>query len=295
IIGSRPFRIASTVALIGVGVSQIPLGDVLDRLDSASLPLVTLGAALLLLGQIVSGQRWRELSLQLGLDETPRWFIAIYLRGCFYNSVLPTGIGGDAVRVGAVRPLGTWKTATRSVVTDRVTGLVALALAAGALLPVAGLGLPPEITWPVAIVSYAGLGATVVVAAQRGLLSWLGWTLVFEVVWFTGVWALARSLSIPLGWATPAVVLVVGIAMALPISFGGHGAREAGFLLALAPLGVAADAAVALGVLFGAALAAVGLVGAFVRVRPARVYPMPDPQSLDAAPSRVGVSVGVQS
>ena len=58
------------------------------------------------------------------------------------------------------------------------------------------------------------------------------------------------------------MTLIVAVAIALPISIGGTGTREAGFVVALAPLGIGTEAAVALGISFGVVLALVGLVGA---------------------------------
>jgi uncharacterized membrane protein YbhN (UPF0104 family) len=86
-------------------------------------------------------------------------------------------------------------------------------------------------------------------------------------MWTIGVWLLADSLHVGLPLAaTPAVVLVAGVAVALPLSVGGLGTREAAFVLTCAPLGMAAEAAVTLGMAFGIALAAIGLLGAIVRL-----------------------------
>ena len=80
---------------------------------------------------------------------------------------------------------------------------------------------------------------------------------------------LAEALDLGLDAAAmPIVTLIVAIAIALPISIGGTGTREAGFVVALAPLGIGTEAAVALGISFGVVLALVGLVGAPLSVAP---------------------------
>ena len=119
-----------------------------------------------------------------------------------------------------------------------------------------------------AIATAAGWGNLVsivlaIVLARRGLAGFVGWTLLFMAVWFGGIWVLARALDIELDAAAlPIVTLIVAAAIALPISIGATGTREAGFVVALAPLGVGTDQAVALGISFGVVLALVGLVGA---------------------------------
>jgi hypothetical protein len=83
---------------------------------------------------------------------------------------------------------------------------------------------------------------------------------------------LARALDVDIGAAAlPIVTLIVAVAIALPISIGGTGTREAGFVVALAPLGIGTENAVALGISFGVVLALVGLVGAPLSVAPEQI------------------------
>lgn len=260
-------RLVSTLALVGLAWWRLDVTAVLDALASVK-PLPALaGWTALLAGQLISGARWRAVAARQGLHAPRGWFVAAYLRGCFYNTVLPTGIGGDATRVLLARRLTTTAIATRTVLVDRGAGFAALLLSAMALLPFTGYASGASAGVAIAL-GLAGLVvglATAGLVARRGWFDWLRWTLAFEVVWFAGVWLLAQSVGIPLSpLAVPLVVLIVGVAIALPISIGGTGAREVAFVLALAPLGVSATAAVALGIAFGLALALVGICGVLV-------------------------------
>lgn len=266
-------QIIGTVVLVGVAVKALDLTAAADTLLGISPGPALVGFALLFVGQLVSAMRWREIAAHAGVPGSPGWFGRVYLRGCFYNTVLPTGLGGDAVRARLLRKLTSTRTATRTVVSDRLLGFAALAGTAALAAPFTAY-VETKALSALALVSLVMICVGLVVLASTGRLPrWIartaGWTLAYEIIWFAGVWFLAAAVDIAIAPAAlPIVVFIVGVALALPVSIGGTGAREGAFVLALTPLGVAAEPAVALGVLFGLALAAVGLVGAFVRVTP---------------------------
>jgi hypothetical protein len=81
--------------------------------------------------------------------------------------------------------------------------------------------------------------------------------------WVMSVSFLARSLSLGVGFDVLFFVApLVALATLLPISVGGIGIREAGYALLLAPYGVSAGDAVALGLLqYGTFLVVAGLGG----------------------------------
>lgn len=264
----RALRIVVSVCLVLVALRALDLPAVADVFAGVRPGEAAVALAMLTGGQLVCALRWRALARRGGLHASGSWFAAAYLRGCFYNTFLPTGMGGDAVRVMLSRRLGGTAAAVRAVAADRLWGLAALAAVAMTLLP-----LTPQLVddagvrTAVAAVGAATAIVVTVVALARRLPAWVGWSLVYVVMWTIGVWLLADSLHVALPLvATPAVVLAAGIAVALPLSVGGLGTREAAFVLACAPLGVAAEPAVALGIAFGIALAAIGLLGAVVRL-----------------------------
>jgi len=265
----RPLvQIAVPVILIGLGVWQLDMTAVGSTLVQADLGLAAGALFLLLLGQLASGMRWRALARILGVERTPRWFIGQYLRGCFYNSVLPTGLGGDAIRIMALRPFTSTPVAVKAVTADRISGLLALALIAAALFPLTpyAAGRWPELALGTAALGTITLTSVCLLRVRMG--AWLCWTALFLSLWCCGVWLLALALKVELPIATvPTVVLVVGAALAIPASIGGVGTREAGFVMATAPLAVSASSAVALGVAFGLALTVIGLAGAPLAAR----------------------------
>ncbi len=264
-------QIIGTIVLVGIAVAALDLTAALDTLLSTRPDLALVGFALLLVGQLVSALRWRELAAHRGVPGSASWFGRVYLRGCFYNSVLPTGLGGDAVRVMLLRKVASTRAATRSVLTDRMLGFAALAVTAAVVAPFTPYLRLEEPGAAALATSLVLATAVAVLVLVRRAPAWVlrtgAWTVAYEFIWFAGVWFLALAVGLPVPLvAVPVVVLIVGVALALPLSIGGTGAREGAFVLALAPLGFQPEAAVALGILFGLALAAVGLLGALVPV-----------------------------
>lgn len=170
-------RVIGTAVLVSLAAWQLDLTAVAGAFYDLDPAAAGAGTAILLAGQGISGLRWRTVAGRFGLRATRAWFTRAYLHACFYNSFLPTGIGGDATRVLLARRLGSPAAAARSVAIDRVGGLAALTVTVGALLPLAGFGLSPGL-------AFAGLAAAVLVTVgatavllRRGLGPWLGWTL----------------------------------------------------------------------------------------------------------------------
>jgi glycosyltransferase 2 family protein len=257
------WRVLSAVTIIAFGVTQIDWNEVGSALTVASVPLIAASWALLLAGQVVSGIRWSLIAAELGSAAPRNWFVRAYLRGCFYNVFLPSGLGGDAMRLAVLRREMGVRGAGRTIVYDRVGGLVALCLIAAVALPWTPYLEPAAVQYGVAAAGIAGVAGTAGWLLRRGLVALLAWTLVFEVLWLAGIWTLSHAIHIPLEpAAVAAVTVIVSLAIALPISIGATGTREAGMVLAVAPLGIGTADGVALGIAFGVVLALVGLVGA---------------------------------
>ena len=85
-------------------------------------------ALLLQLGSTyLAAYRWRAISKLLVFNESLSFYVKSYFKGSFFNQVLPSSIGGDAVRVLDLTKLGyDKKEAFYGVFVDRVVGLVGL-------------------------------------------------------------------------------------------------------------------------------------------------------------------------
>jgi glycosyltransferase 2 family protein len=76
--------------------------DVWTQLKAASPTWVAIGAAMLCAGWLVNSVRWGLLLRAAGVIENWLTLASLYFIGMFFSQILPTGAGGDAVRMWAV-------------------------------------------------------------------------------------------------------------------------------------------------------------------------------------------------
>ncbi len=89
----------------------------------------TIGIALLfqLASTYLAAYRWRAISKLLVFKEKLSFYVNSYFKGAFFNQVLPSSIGGDAVRILDLTAKGyDKKDAFYGVFVDRIVGLVGL-------------------------------------------------------------------------------------------------------------------------------------------------------------------------
>ena len=197
-----------------------------------------------------SAQRWRLVARGLGVVLTLRQAVAAVYRAQFLNSVLPGGVLGDVHR-------GLTHRTVRSVVWERVLGqsvAVALALLVALVAWPAGSAPPTTVLAALAVAGIVAVATLVVVLANRGVLepeavppvlalsalAAAGHAVVFVVA--------ARAVGVDATAATLVpIALVVLVMAAVPLNVAGWGPREgaAAWTFALAGLGAATGATVA--------------------------------------------------
>ena len=239
--------------------------------------------------QLVSARRWQRLARPLGFDHRLWEFAGFYFIGTFFNLLLPTSVGGDVVRSCYLdgRSGRGWS-AFLTVLADRLSGvLILLSMAAASALVVrepgwvgwwaAGAGglaavgllvflfaprqLPPR--WRFGLVSKVLAVAGVYRSSPRLLAGVAVLSAVVQAANALMVWLLTRALGLPVPLPLCfALVPLVSLLTLAPVSLNGMGVREGGLVVLLAPLGVSAEEAVTLGLLWLSVLVAAGLAGA---------------------------------
>ena len=285
------------LALLAAVLALADPARVLAQLRAAQPGWLLAGLAAAIASNLVSALRWRALARWLGADmgagDACRW----YFQAIGLNALLPGAVvGGDVYRAVVLRRAGGDRAGTLastwSVLLDRLSGLWMLcaigglgaALCADVLAPwlrlpagafialmLAGTLLWLVLPWALpALLARAGGGwlAPLRVAAARPDFGrqLLGQALASAAVQLLSAAALASG-ALALGVAQPPAVWAWAIApvflmAALPLSVGGWGTREAATVAALAPFGVAAPAAVGVGVIYGLYQLAQGALGA---------------------------------
>ena len=286
-------------------VAVIALADparVLAQLRQAHVGWLLAGLAAAVASNVVSALRWRALARWLGADVSVRDASRWYFQAIGLNALLPGAVlGGDLYRAVVLRRAGQATLASSwSVVLDRVSGLWMLCAIGGLGAALCANVLAPWLRLP------AGAFAALMLA---GTALWLAtpWTLPallrrWGVRWLAPLRAAAQrpDFNRQMGWqalASAAVQLLSAAALAggglalgvqlplaawafaiapvflmaaLPVSVGGWGTREAAAVASLAPFGVAAPAAVGVGVIYGLYQLAQGAMGALAFGLPGR-------------------------
>ncbi len=98
-----------------------------DKLHDVNWNLIPLAWGLMLISTVVKAVRWGLLVRQSRMDVTFRRLLGTYLVGSFFSTVLPTSVGGDAVRaVDMASSTGRVADSTSSVLIERGFGLLAV-------------------------------------------------------------------------------------------------------------------------------------------------------------------------
>lgn len=281
-------RVTVTVGILGYLLSMLDLRELLETLRRVRLAPFVAAVAVYVAGQTLSAGKWALIGRAVGFGRSLAEYVRFYFIGMFFNLFGPSTIGGDVVRalyLGEGRRRGL---AFDTVVFDRVSGLVVLtALAAVALVAFPRWRFP----WPVTATVVA-VGIVLVAGwwtcprlvrllpqrnrlrrhveddlapfwEDRGLLVRVAaMSALFHVSQMWTQWVLARALgaSIPFSYCMTFHPLL-SILAALPVSLGGFGVREGGYVYFLGRIGIGAAVGVGMGLLGFAVMVAGGLLG----------------------------------
>lgn len=294
------FKVGVTAVGLVFALYQVPLAEIRAVLAGVSWRWLALAFLLVNAGLVVRAFRWFLLLRGLGISVPLPRLIGLYLVGNFFNAFLPSGFGGDIVRVVEMGRDVRRSVAAGSVLVDRMTGLLMLFLMALLSLPLRPAELPRGLLLTVIIICTAGLVSgfallqpRFMALLQQKLLQRLPhrWLLVVQeplnrlvrAIVGAGPRAIAGSLAVSvlfnlmlIGWwaaigqslglAVPytyylLVVPILSVTLLLP-SIGGLGVRESVAPLLLAAAGLSRPEAVALSLLEFALVRLSGLFGA---------------------------------
>jgi len=276
--------------------TRVELATSLDLLTRASIAAFFSVIVVLTLQVSIAIFRWhllmtsREMDISIGRSACYFWM------GLFFNQLLPSSIGGDAVRgYCLVRQGQSLALATLTILLDRIIAMVGLLMLILMVIPYALHFIDArELHWSIGLALLlltVGLALVVFMGPfTRGFRSWivvrglstlsdsvrqllrsrlgLGLTLLsvtIHVLSVVAVGMLASAIHIEVAWLTLGVIVPIMTLLALvPISIAGWGVREGVMVMGLGYAGIGAEQALALSILYGLSLLAVALPGGLV-------------------------------
>ncbi|MEM7798401.1 MAG: lysylphosphatidylglycerol synthase transmembrane domain-containing protein [Chloroflexota bacterium] len=167
-------RIIITVAGLAYAAYSIDFNEMWAVLSGANWWWVFAGFMLINTSMVLRAYRWLVLLKGLGVSRLKMGrLIELYFVGNFFNAFLPSGFGGDVVRVVEVAQEVPADVASGTVFLDRFTGLLVLFVMGLIGLPFRPAEFPSLWTWIILVVCLVGLLGGVILLDGR-LIRWLG-------------------------------------------------------------------------------------------------------------------------
>ena len=292
-------KLAVSIGLLGFFLSRIDFSQFWGTLRHADIAYVSVALLAYLAGQLISAVRWTVLSRPLGFTMGLSGMTAYYFIGMFFNLFAPGTVGGDLSKIyyltreGQKAGAESWGAATLratvSVVADRAVGMCVLVwLGAAGLIWFSDYPIPPAVqsfTYALAlgllfgalclplITRFLPNDSHPLVGKLRMALKSYGrefraiptamvLSLAVHLIqtWMHLVMGKALNLDLPFSFCLILYPLV-GTFAAIPVSFGGIGLRESGYMFLLGALGFSSEKGIAFGLLLFVIVALDSLLG----------------------------------
>jgi uncharacterized protein (TIRG00374 family) len=291
-------RVAVTLLLLGLLTWHLDLSQIASSLRSFDAAWLAASFVVVLAAIVVSAWKWGLILRARGQRLPYTRLLRHYFVGLFFNNVLPTSVGGDAVRAWATtQDTGETPEAVGSVVSERLIAGVALGITALVGLPfvegssklvvqvlaflaidfaLVSLFLLPKVAESIVgkLVPkkmqglHAQIAATVVVVRET-LWNWrlfikiAAYSVAFQILVAAVNACLFQALGVQVSLAQCVIYtpMIFTITM-LPISISGFGVREAAYWYFFSQVGVGQAEAIAASLLFFVVVGICSLPGA---------------------------------
>jgi len=287
-------KVLISVGLLLLVFRLVDPKEALAVLGGANPWLFALAVLLFQATQVIRAYRWRALLRAVDVAVPVHRLIYLYYVGTFFNTFLPSGFGGDAVKMYELnRYSQRGSESVGTVLVDRLIGLVALFALGLVAWPFVSVALPRMEAWFLLAVCVVGLAGTwllfqkqiidrllrvlpgkfgvtltrlynAVHACGTGGLWWaLGFSVLFYFVLFAMTYVTGLALGVRLPFLYFAGLMpVISLSMMIP-SIGALGTREGAYVLAFARTGLTSAAnAIAMSLGFYLINVLTGMVGA---------------------------------
>ena len=289
-------KIGTSLGLLLLLLWKVGWRETWETLSGGDFRYLLAAWGLYLFSMVIRAYRWQVLLLIQGLRAPLSKLISLYFIGTFFNTVLPTGLGGDVVRMYELSKHSSQGTESVStVLVDRLCGFLVLFAMASIALIFSYRLVPPLVSATIIVIALASISG-VWMALSETVWKWLqrvpllSWLLQERKVQEFHVsiqayrtYAISRALLASLAFNILLMVLnylialafgirisplyflvfvpIISFLLTVPISFGGLGVREGGYVLLFAQAGVPNNLALAMSLCVYAMTVATGLLG----------------------------------
>jgi glycosyltransferase 2 family protein len=318
---SKLIRIVISVALLALVVWFADWPSILAVLKKIQPEWALLAFAMSAADRVILTFRWQALLASQGVHLSFARLLKTLLAANFIGSFLPSSLGVDAVRIAALLRAGQPPAiATASTLVDRATMVLATFLFGSAtILVLTGTRVPPHLAQFVFVMTIVGVlvcAAAFHPAVRRWahakLLPWiparvrdavsqafsaclayardaraLAWLVVTTVAVFAVRIVFAKAVGLACGVNVPfeallTVIPILWIIVMLPITIGGFGVQEVGYVAVMSLVGVPPAVAVSMSLVEHIVVRAVTLpgalfIGAVTSRAPRETNPLPTP------------------
>ncbi len=252
---------------------------------SMSYPLLFVALIFQFLSTFISGYRWKLVMDSLGFDKGFWFYQGLYFKGSFFSQALPGSVGGDAIRLIALKDEG-YKISDSlyGIFIDRVVGLTGLLIISLIALLFAPTYLHDGIKYAVFMISAGGLAgflgllflhkigvfenlgrlsflhtlSTKFYAVYKGVEKSTKQVFLSVAIHFFSILAVymisvSSNLGIEFGAFLCLMPLVILLTI-LPISFAGWGVREGAMVGLFSMSGASKEAIMAVSIAYGVIL-----------------------------------------
>jgi glycosyltransferase 2 family protein len=294
-------KVGLSIGLVALVFYKAGFSQTVNKLKTMSPFWLFLALLIYLSGAFVRAYRWQGLLDALGVRLGLKRLSWLYFIGFFFNQIVPTGIGGDAMRTYMLAKDGAGgHLAVNSVLVDRATGLYSL-LVMGALAVLVRPDLAPGKVATLLIGLTVGItvGAVFFLLGARWFkLEWLpsfarnrfgkafdkfyssfgkyDWrsiskalvvSVFFNIQLIVTNIFLAKALGLELSiWYFFLFVPLISSTLILPLSINGLGAREWAYVILFGQVGVSESSALAMSLGFYGLNIVMALVGGILLV-----------------------------
>jgi len=292
-------RIVISLGLLAFLLAKVGVRETWESLKGANLLYLLIVFFLYLFSVVLRSYRWRIFLNVQGVGASLPKLISLYLIGVFFNLVLPSGFGGDVVRI---YELSQYSSRTASSITtvfmDRLSGFLALFAMATVALAFTYRLVPPGVGVTIIAIFLASLVGTGALFSRplwrrlKGLpllsslaqkervkelyLSAQTYSLApflqaillsaaFNIILIFMNYLAALSFGVRISfWFFLLFIPIISFLLVLPISLSGLGVREGAYIYLFSRIGVPSSSALVISLSVYAITVATGLIGALI-------------------------------